>query len=163
MKIGLLGGSFNPAHLGHIYISNLAIKKLGLNQVWWIATAQNPLKEKAQNSYKSRLEGCLKITKNQPKIYVKNFEKDSFYTYDLIKMIKNRYPQETFYFLAGDDILPQFHQWKNYKILPKMIKFVIFARALKPLKTRLGNNFLFFNTKKYDISSSAIRAKNNNC
>lgn len=159
MKIGLLGGTFNPAHQGHIYISNLALQKLGLNQVWWVVTAQNPLKDNATTPYKSRLEGCLQITKNQPKIWVKDFYKDSFFTYNLIKKLKKQYPATTFYFIAGDDILHQFHQWKNYKILPKMIKFVIFSRVQNFYNKIIYKDFLFFQTKKYNISSSEIRNK----
>ena len=68
MKIGLVGGSFNPPHQGHIYLSELAIKKLALSQIWWVATAQNPFKEIADWPYETRLEQCLEITKNYPKI-----------------------------------------------------------------------------------------------
>jgi nicotinate-nucleotide adenylyltransferase len=169
MKIGILGGSFNPAHQGHIYISELAIKKLGLNQVWWVPTAQNPLKEKTATPYKERLERCKQIIKNHPKIRVKDFEKDSFFTYNLVKKLKSQYPHINFYFVAGSDILTQFHKWKNYKILPKIIKFAIFSRdseySAEPCSSKLSRpipkEFLVFNTKKYDLSSSAIRAKFN--
>jgi len=153
MKIGIVGGSFNPAHQGHIYLSNLALQKLGLNQVWWVVTAQNPLKNTTSEPYKSRLEGCLKITKNHPKIWVKDFYKDSFFTYNLVKKLKNQYPSSSFYFIAGDDILDQFSKWKNHKILPKMIKFAIFSRINKSYNKPAYKDFLFFNTKKYNISS----------
>lgn len=157
MKIGLLGGSFNPAHQGHIHISNLAVQKLGLNQVWWIPTAQNPLKEKTITPFAARFASCLEITKNHPKIRIKNFEKDSFFTYDLVRRIKKLYPQAQFYWIAGADILPQFHRWKNYKKLLKIIKFVIFSRNCKDKPRFIPTEFLIFKTKNYDISSSEIR------
>ncbi len=178
MKIGLLGGSFNPAHQGHIHISELALQKLGLNQVWWIPTSQNPLKEKATESYLARLKGCLEITKNHPKIFTKDFEKDSFSTYKLVKKIKSKYPEIRFYWIMGADNLEKFHLWKNFLPLIKSIEFAIFSRAdflLKAKETRafkIYQNALsirnldsrlpklsLFQTKNYDISSSAIRNK----
>lgn len=159
MKIGLLGGSFNPAHQGHIHISELALQKLGLNQVWWVPTAQNPLKKPVTTPYKKRLEDCLEITKNHPKIKVKNFEKYSIFTYDLVEKVKAQYPQVQFYFIAGADILPQFRQWKNHKRLLKMIKFAIFSRNSIDKTRFIPQEFLIFRTKNCDISSSEIRNK----
>lgn len=172
MKIGLLGGSFNPAHQGHIYISELAVQKLGLNQVWWVPTAQNPLKEKTVTPFITRFAACLEITKNYPKIHVKNFEADSFSTYKLVKKIKAQYPQAQFYFLMGADNLEKFHLWKNFLPLLKSIEFAVFSRAnflQKAQETRAmqvysklaGASHLpkitLFKTKNYDISSSEIR------
>ena len=182
MKIGLLGGSFNPAHQGHIHISNLAAQKLGLNQVWWIPTSQNPLKEKTVTPFAVRFAGCLEIVKNHPKIRVKNFEKDSFSTYKLIKKLQAQYPKTQFCFIMGADNLEKFHLWKNFLPLIKLVEFAIFSRAdflLKAKETRAlqiyqklvslreskgANNhqlpkFSFFRTKNYDISSSEIRNK----
>ena len=75
MKVGLLGGSFNPPHQGHLHISQIAIKKLGLNQVWWIPTAHNPFKEKSiYDSYENRVQKCEKLTQNLIKIRDKKFD-----------------------------------------------------------------------------------------
>lgn len=109
--------------------------------------------------YKSRLAGCIAMAKNYNKIRVKDFEKDSFFTYNLIKKLKAKYPQAGFYFIAGADILPQFHQWKNHKKLLKMVKFAIFSRRSSEKPRHIFKEFLLFNTKNYDISSSEIRAK----
>lgn len=178
MKIGLLGGSFNPAHQGHIYISELAVQKLGLNQVWWIPTAQNPFKEKATKSYIARINDCLEITRSHPKICVKNFEKDSFFTYGLVKKLRAQHPEVRFYFIMGADNLEKFHLWKNFLPLIKLIEFAIFSRAdfllkaketkafqiyQKVINVRESNaqlpKFLLFKTKNCNISSSAIRNK----
>ena len=116
MKIGLLGGSFNPPHLGHIHISQLAIKKLGLNQVWWIPTAQNPFKEKSiYESYKNRVLKCEILAKSQSKIHIKQF--DEIYTQRLISRLQARYKNIEFFWLMGADNLEKFHQWKNFKKL----------------------------------------------
>jgi nicotinate-nucleotide adenylyltransferase len=96
MKIGLLGGSFNPPHHGHLHISNLAIKKLHLNQVWWIPTAHNPLKEKSIYApYVERLQKCENLTKAHPKIYVKKL--DEIYTVKLLQKLKKQYPTVEFF------------------------------------------------------------------
>ena len=66
MKVGILGGSFNPEHLGHIHLSEIAIKKLALNQLWWIPTSQNPLKAKNDFlSFDERIKNCQILTKKK--------------------------------------------------------------------------------------------------
>lgn len=177
MRIGLLGGSFNFAHEGHVYISNLALKKLNLKQIWWIPTSQNPFKDK--NSYapfEDRIKECLKITEKHPKIYVKNFYEHSFSTYKLLKKINAQHPQIEFYFIIGADNIANLHKWKNFVNLIKIVNFAIFSRnsfLIKARKTKafalyqslakkhLSKIFLF-KTKNYDISASAIRAKSKN-
>jgi nicotinate-nucleotide adenylyltransferase len=96
MKIGILGGSFNPVHLGHMHLANLAISKLQLNQLWLIPTNYNPLKNKSDYlSLDQRISQCQEIAKNYPKIYVKKFS--DIYTIELIKKLKNKYPNYQFY------------------------------------------------------------------
>ena len=74
MKIGILGGSFNPAHQGHINISKLALQKLKLDQIWWIPTAFNPFKNKdIYSPLDQRIYSCKALTAKHPKIYVKKF------------------------------------------------------------------------------------------
>lgn len=173
MKIGILGGSFNPVHLGHIYIAQMAIKKLALNQVWMIPTAQNPLKEKSRMPYEARLAACYEITKNNPKIFVKDFEKDSFFAYDLVKKLRMKYPHARFVWVMGGDNLQEFYKWKKVKLLIKLIDFAIFSRGnklnggnrLRDIGKRVfaesfvnkKTKFQIFKTKNYDISSTAIR------
>ena len=163
MKIGLLGGSFNPAHLGHIYISKLALQKLNIKQVWWIPTAHNPLKNKSDYvPFATRFADCLEITKNHPKIHVKNFEKDSISTFKLIRKIRAKHRNIEFVWIMGSDNLHRFHQWDNFKRLIKSINFAIFSRDLTDRKAakyhkKYFANFLFFKTKNYDISSTKLR------
>jgi nicotinate-nucleotide adenylyltransferase len=164
MKVGLLGGSFNPPHQGHIYISNLAIKKLGLHQVWWIPTLQNPLKHAAiYESYRSRLQQCEKLIEHHPKLRIKQF--DEIYTEKLISTLKAKYRNIEFFWLMGADNLENFHKWKNFQKLPDMIPFVIFSRGdclRKIRKTRAwkffsDSKYLIFHSKNLDISSTEIR------
>jgi nicotinate-nucleotide adenylyltransferase len=150
MKVGLLGGSFNPAHQGHIYISDLAIKKLKLNQVWWIPTAHNPLKDKSvYEPFKSRLATCKEITKNHPKIRIKNFEKNSIVSFELVKKILARRANHSFYWIMGADSLHEFHLWDHYKKLMKLVEIVVFSRGKFLLKARKTRCFKVY--KKINI------------
>lgn len=164
MKVGLLGGSFNPPHQGHIHISELAIRKLGLRQVWWIPTAQNPLKDKSiYESYEKRLEKCQKITAQNPKIYVKKF--DEIYSELLVKKLQTRYKNIKFFWLMGADNLENFHRWEGFKNMARLIPLMIFSREknlrkikkTKAWKFILPTKFKIFFTRNLDISSSEIR------
>ncbi len=177
MKIGILGGSFNPAHLGHIYLSNLALENCALDEIWWVPTVQNPFKDKESYApFDTRLAGCLEITKNHPKIIVKNFAEDSFSTYELVKKIQAENPQTRFCFVMGADNLEKFHLWKNFIELINLVEFAIFSRGeylqgAKQTKawqlyeeiisqqnsTKILPKFSLFQTKNYDISASEIR------
>ena len=174
MKVGLFGGSFNPAHLGHLHISNLAVKKLGLNQIWWIPTARNNFKDASiYESYQSRCLGCQNLIKNNPKIFLKKF--DEIYTEKLVKKLQKKYPKYQFFWIAGADNLERLDQWDNFKNLIKLLPFAIFSRnnfLLKIRKTRAfqisqkiadGKNlpkFIIFRTKNLNISSTELRKNN---
>lgn len=169
MKVGLLGGSFNPPHQGHVHISNLAIKKLNLNQVWWIPTAYNPLKERSiYEEYSSRVQKCEVITANNPKIYVKKF--DEIYTEILVKKLRSRYKNIEFFWLMGADNLEKFHQWDGYKNIVKKISLAIFSREKKLRNIRKTKSWKFiaqsdckiFSSQNLDISSTEIRNKKKN-
>lgn len=140
MKIGLLGGSFNPPHLGHLHISRLAIKKLQLKQVWWLPTLQNPFKQKQQYlPYLHRLNLCQQIIKNEQKIICKN--QSYYFTFLLVKKLQKKYPQHQFYWLCGVDCLPKMHQWQNFSHLLKAINIAVFAR-------NVANKNALLNAKK---------------
>lgn len=172
MKVGLFGGSFNPPHAGHLHISDLALKKLGLNQIWWIPTAKNTFKDASiYESYVSRYQKCKKLTLRRPKVYIKDF--DEIRTEKLVKDLKKRYPKYEFIWIMGADNFEKFHKWDNYKSLITLIPFAIFSRQdhLKRIarsksfqiysKLRSGDNslpkFLKLRTKNLDISSTQIR------
>lgn len=164
MKVGLLGGSFNPPHQGHVHISELAIKKLGLNQVWWIPTLQNPFKEKAHyENYQSRVQKCQELTKLFAKIRVK--EIDEIRSATLIKKLQSQYKNIEFFWLMGADSLEKFHRWKNFKNILQRLPLIIFSREkfltkikkIPAWKFIAASNYKIFYTKNLDISSSKIR------
>jgi nicotinate-nucleotide adenylyltransferase len=128
MKIGLLGGSFNPPHQGHIHISLQAKKKLQLQQIWWIPTKRNPFKSEVGEFF-DKIKNCQKITKNYPQISVKDLEKNiSIYTIDLLRKIIKENPHQQFFWIIGADNILQFHKWKNWREIIKLVPLVVCDR-----------------------------------
>ena len=173
MKIGLLGGSFNPPHLGHLYISLEAKKRLKLNQVWWLPTKQNPLKKEKNSDFDERVKLCKKLINQNPQVLVKCYEKklNTVYTINLLNRIIKKYPGHKFFLIMGADSIINFHLWKDWQKIIKLIPLVIFDRddnfnlAKKSrawfynLKIN-GKKSHFFKIKKIDISSTQIRKNN---
>ena len=128
-KIGLLGGSFDPPHRGHLFISNEAKKLLQLDEIWWLVTPQNPLKISKPATYEERLRNCKKITKNFP-IKILEVEKNinSKYSYQTIKYLIQYYKNIKFFWLMGADNLVNFHQWQKWQSIFNIITIVIFRR-----------------------------------
>lgn len=166
MRVGLFGGSFNPPHQGHIYISKQAIKKLRLNQIWWIPTAHNPFKDKSiYDSYENRLTKCENIIAKNRKIRLKKI--DEIYTYFLLQKLKARHKNIDFFWIMGADNLAKFHQWENFKKIVHGCSLAIFSREnfLKNIqKTKAWkeisiSKYKIFHTKNINISSTQLRAK----
>jgi Nicotinic acid mononucleotide adenylyltransferase len=113
-KVGLLGGSFDPPHRGHLFISLEAKKVLKLSEIWWLVTPKNPLKINNPASYLERINNCNKFVKNHP-IKIKQYEKkiDSSYSYLTIKYLNNKYRYIKFFWLMGADNLIHFHKWQK--------------------------------------------------
>ena len=164
IKIGVLGGTFDPPHIGHLYISKVGIKKLKLNKLIWAIAKKNPFKKKPHFNVKKRIKLSKEITKNNKKIvihYLDNKIKSSN-TYDLLNFIKKKNLKAKLYFLIGSDNLKKFHKWANWKKIPQIAKIVIFPRK-NYLKRSIARQILskkdlmYINCKKIDISSSLIR------
>jgi nicotinate-nucleotide adenylyltransferase len=168
MKIGILGGSFDPVHFGHSYIAKSAIKKLKLNQVWVIPTLQNPLKNDASKSFETRFKNCQKFFKNNPKIKVKNYKNHTIYSFVLIEKIKQQNPNNHFFWIMGADSFTSLHLWKKYAKIIENIEIAVFSRQKFLRKIRQNKAFLLkksakigiFRQKNCNISSSEL--KNNN-
>ena len=160
-KIGLLGGSFDPPHRGHLYISLEAKKILNLDEVWWLITPQNPLKISKPAKYSERLRNSKKITKNMP-IIIKEIEKKikSKYSYETIKYLKNHYKNIKFFWLMGADNLINFHQWQKWQKIIKDMPIVIFRRYgynTKALKSTTSNIYKNFRINKKKLSDSDFK------
>jgi len=165
IRIGLLGGSFNPAHEGHLNISEIARKKLGLRQVWWLVSPQNPLKsQKGMQSYKKRFASAKKITEHYSPIKVSDLEVrlHTKFTVDTLKRLKQKFPQYEFYFLMGADNLIQLPKWKNWRYIFQYANIHVFDRdylAYKAIKSVafITCNIHFHRIKLCPASSTKIR------
>jgi len=128
--IGLLGGSFNPVHDTHVAITDAALKRLGLDAVWWLVSPQNPLKSAADMApFDDRLNGARRRA-TDPRIYVTDLERQlgTRYSVDMLDRLVTRLPDSRFVWLMGADNLAQFSQWKDWKKIAHTVVFAIFDR-----------------------------------
>ncbi len=131
MKIGLLGGSFNPAHYGHVHISEAALKLLNLDEVWWLITPQNPLKKNIKNApLNKRVNSAKKLVKNR-KIKIDSLESkySSNYTVNTLKNIIEQFRGTKFIWLMGADNLAEIHKWYRWKYIFKTMPIAVFDRG----------------------------------
>ena len=166
VRIGILGGSFDPAHKGHLAISKEARKKFDLKSIIWAITNQNPFKEKVAKNLKERIGYCEKIIKNNKFIKVKYFEDliNSNKTSDLIDHFYKIQKYELF-FLIGADNLIKFHKWHKWKNILKKSKLIVFDRHgfkknslnSKTYKNSTNKTVTFVEFNKVNISSSQLR------
>ena len=166
MKIGILGGSFDPAHKGHLAISKEAKRRFKLEKIIWAVTKKNPLKAESKTPISKKIKDCKKIIGLNSFIKVKFYENiiKSNKTIDLINYLKKDKKIEIF-FLMGADNLINFHKWFKSKLISQKCNIIVFDRhgykknSLKS-KTfkRLNNKTLtFVEFKKVNISSSQLR------
>jgi nicotinate-nucleotide adenylyltransferase len=130
-RIGLLGGSFNPAHGGHRRISLAAMKALGLDEVWWLVSPGNPLKDSAKDMarYSDRFSSAKGMARRS-RIRVSDFERraGTRYTVDTIRTLQERYPRNRFIWLMGGDTVAQFHQWRRWRKLAESLPIAVIRR-----------------------------------
>ena len=165
IKIGILGGSFDPAHKGHVKISKESKKRFKLDYIIWAITKKNPFKKMSGTNLKSRINYAKKIVKKENFIKVKFYENElkSNKTIDLINFMKKR--KIDLYFIMGADNLINFHKWKNSNLITSICKILVFdrdrykAKSLKSLSFKKYNkkNLEFVKFKKVNISSSKLK------
>ena len=140
LRVGLLGGSFNPAHDGHVHISKLALDRLKLDQVWWLVSPQNPLKAAdGMDSLENRLEIACRVA-DDPRIRVSDIERDlgTRYTVDTLEALKERFPDVRFVWIMGADILLQLPRWKRWRSVFRAVPIAVFARPSYSLRALSG-------------------------
>ena len=166
INIGILGGTFDPAHKGHLEISNQAKKRFKLRYIIWAITKKNPLKKKSNSSLEERIKFAKKIATKSKFIKVKFYEDkiNSNKTFDLINYIgKNKLLNINF--IMGADNLIIFHKWHKWKLISQKCNILVFdrqgykAKSLKSITFKLlkQKNLEFIKFKKVNISSSQLR------
>jgi nicotinate-nucleotide adenylyltransferase len=166
IKIGVLGGSFDPAHKGHLAISKEAKKRFDLKKIIWAITKKNPLKKESGTSLLKRTQNCKKIIGSNSFIKIKFYENiiKSNKTIHLINYLKKNKSIEI-YFLMGADNLIGFHKWHKSKLISQRCSIVVFDRhgykknslKSKTFKRLNNRNLTFVEFKKVNISSSQLR------
>ena len=168
-SIGILGGSFDPVHKGHLIISKISLNKLKLDQIYWLITKKNPFKKKAYFSLEERIKLAKKAAKNLKKIQVLHLDKivKSSRSINLVNYLIEKKKITNIYFIVGSDILIELHKWKSWKKLVKLTKLVVFSRkgydkksmnsiVAKYLKNK---NIIYFKNKPIFTSSTSIKYK----
>ena len=156
--IGLLGGSFNPAHAGHLHISEHALKTLGIDEVWWLVSPQNPLKSAdSLADYGERFASAKAITKHNRRIFVSDIEKliNTRYTYQTLVQLQKRYHGTRFVWLMGADNLAGFHRWQHWQSILHLLPIVVFDRSPYSFVSLASKTYLRmqkFLQKSYDFN-----------
>ena len=166
IKIGVLGGSFDPAHKGHLEISKQAKKKFKLKNIIWAITKKNPLKNESKLSLKTRMLFAKKLISKNDYIKIRFYEKKigSNKTIDLIKHLNKNKKFEIFFIMGADNLI-NFHKWHKWKSISQKCNILVFdrlgykAKSLKSVtfKQISQKKLKFINFKKVNISSSQLR------
>tara|TARA_B100000029_G_scaffold133479_1_gene127547 strand:+ start:2822 stop:3346 length:525 start_codon:yes stop_codon:yes gene_type:complete len=166
-KIGILGGTFDPCHIGHLKISKEAKRKFKLIKVIWAITKKNPFKKSSNLTLEKRIKICNKFTKKYKFIQITYFEKliKSNKIFDLLIYLKKKLVNRELYLIIGADNLITFHRWKKWKNISQKCNILVFDRypykskALKSLAFKQidKKKIKFINFKKVNISSSQLR------
>ncbi len=131
--IGLFGGSFNPAHAGHLHVAECGLQRLGLSQIWWMVSPGHPLKTD-QTPYDDRVASVKALNKGlglPPRMRISHMEQEfgTRYTVDTLRRAKTRWPRNHFVFLMGADNLRQLPQWKGWREIMETVPIAVIARA----------------------------------
>ncbi|WP_435150766.1 nicotinate (nicotinamide) nucleotide adenylyltransferase [Candidatus Pelagibacter bacterium nBUS_44] len=166
IKIGILGGSFDPAHKGHLAISKEAIKRFDLKKIIWAVTKKNPLKAVSKTPISKRIKDCKKLIGSNDFIKVKFYEDiiNSNKTIDLVNYLKKNKNLEIFFIMGADNLI-NFHKWYKSKSITEKCNIAVFDRhgykknSLKSETFKKLNNktLTFVKFKKVNISSSQLR------
>ncbi len=145
MKIGLFFGTFNPIHVGHLIIANYIVEYSDLDQVWFVVTPQSPFKTKASIlDNRQRFEMVYRATKDYLKLRPCDIEfnlTQPNYTINTLIHLHEKYPDDEFALIMGEDNLKSFHKWKNYELILKDHHIYVYPRrSEKPIETQFDNH-----------------------
>jgi nicotinate-nucleotide adenylyltransferase len=129
-RIGVMGGSFNPPHKGHLVVAEAALKRLRLDQLWWVVTPGNPLKSSSElSSLEDRIQRSLLLARH-PRMRVTGFESmlGSAYTAETLSYLTKRYPSLNFVWVMGADNLASFDRWQQWRSIANMMPIAVVDR-----------------------------------
>lgn len=184
MRVGLLGGSFDPAHEGHVHLTRVALRRFALDRVIWLVSPGNPLKERGPASLDARLAHAREIMRD-PRVIISDFEAQigTRYTAETVDTLKASYPGVHFVWLMGADNLHQFHRWQKWEDILHSLPVGVLARpgwrqaglnsrtarkyrharlpgsASKLLADQTAPTWCFVNMPLMQVSSTELRAK----
>ncbi|TYB89307.1 nicotinate-nucleotide adenylyltransferase [Oceaniovalibus sp. ACAM 378] len=182
-RVGLLGGSFDPPHAGHVHITREALKRFDLDHVWWLVSPGNPLKSRGPAPIEQRLEAARAVM-DHPRVRITDLERrlGTRYTAETVTALIRRYPGVKFVWLMGADSLAEFHKWDNYRSIFDSVSIGVLARPGQRISARMSPaaeqfaayrlrgrqamllgrrsppDWCFINIPMNTMSSSAIRA-----
>ena len=163
---GILGGSFDPPHRGHLTISKIALKKIKLDKIFWVVAKKNPFKNNPFYSLNQRLKFSKEITKNVKKIQVVHLDNatKSSRTIDMINYLIKKKKLKNIYLIIGSDNLISFHKWKSWKKIVKLSKLIVFSRKGYDKRGKksavvkyLKNKIIFIDNRPIIISSTKLK------
>ena len=157
LTIGLLGGSFDPPHEGHVHITKLALKIFNLSKIWWLVCPENPIKNVTPSDVNSRFLASKKIMKH-PSVVITDLERKfkTKYTFQTLIKLKKLYPSTKFVWLMGADNLINFHHWKNWDWIMKNIPVGVLARPEEQIKAGLSQTAIKFGNYRLPKEKSII-------
>lgn len=179
-RLGILGGSFDPPHYGHLGVSQYMLKEFNLDYIIWVVALQNPLKQKASCDFSSRVELARQYLENESLIMVSDIEqhlsqdhKDTIYSYELIGYLSCILPQASLHFIIGADNLLSLHKWKESSRLTDKAQILVYDRKQysaaamdAPILSSIHGSLdgldrnaplVFCRGAMYDVSSTEIR------
>ena len=147
LRVGLFGGSFDPAHHGHVHVTREALKRFGLDRVWWLVSPGNPLKQRGPAPLDQRIAGARRIMRH-PRVVVTDIEAQlgTRYTAETIAALQHHLPGVRFTWLMGADNLAQFHQWQDWQEIVARVPIGVLARPgerLEGLTARMPQVYRF--------------------
>lgn len=162
-RIGILGGSFNPPHIGHLRMAEQAHKALNLSEVWLLVSPQNPLKQTVGMApFADRMHMCELLANGRPWLKASAFEAEAQtqFTADTVQKLTTCVPDATFFWLMGADNLAQFHKWKNWEQIVKTLPIVVFRRPGTNTAEIAGPAADYLKPYKVEAQSSKVDAPN---
>lgn len=137
--IGILGGSFDPPHAGHAHITREALRRFGLDRVWWLVSPGNPLKEHGPAPMEARLEACRAVM-THPRVAITDFERQAGtrYTAETLAALQKARPDLRFVWLMGADNLAQFHRWQDWHRIMESVPIGVLARPGDRVSARMS-------------------------